>query len=132
MYDTILVKFVGSDYEKEYAYHTDLDLKKEDICVVDVNGDYKTVEVTKVRGLSRAQIDRAHKWIVQKVDVQSYLDSANKREIVIEIRNKLREYKDQAQEMVIYAELAKSNPEIKGLLDELKAVAPDMVPQIES
>ena len=132
MYNTILVKFVGSDYDKEYAYFTELDLQKEDVCVVEVNGVYKTVEVTKTRGLSRLQIDKAHKWIVQKVDVQDYLDAADRRELVTEIRNKLRSYKDQAEEMVLYQELAKSNPEIKGLLEELKTIAPDMVPQIES
>lgn len=136
MYNVVEVEFCKSDRDyqnpKKYSYYSDIDLKAGDICVVQVrDNEYYTVKVVGARGLSRAARDRATKWIVCKVDTDAYIKSLKSKELILEIKNKLRERKEQAEEMLIYQQLASTDPEIKALLEELRILAPNMVPQIE-
>jgi len=134
MYQVVQVKFPENTYNKGYSYFTDIEgLKVGDPVVVYVHGTtrgFKVAEVSKVRGLSRAERDKAGKFIVQKINVEEYEANVKKHELVLEIRNKLREAKETAEEMLIYQSLANTNPEIKELLTELRGIAPEMVPQL--
>lgn len=72
-FKTVGCMFSGSG--KLYTYKTRLDLVKGDKVVVDVNGEFKVVEVGAVH--STPQIDPKaakgfYKWIVSKVDLEHY------------------------------------------------------------
>lgn len=123
------IRFKGSN--KGYTYITDLDLKPEDKVIVDSPSEgMVVVDVIKVRGLTKNQLNVACKWVVQKVDLVAYDANMKKQEIVQEIRNQLDERKNDMQEMLIYQQLAASDPGIQSLLDELEKIDPDMVPQL--
>ena len=106
MKNVVEVQFIGADCAKSYSYYSQIEtLEVGDICVVHVvsshtgkKGEFKTVQVTKVRGLSRAARDRAHKWLVCKVDTEEYFESLQKLELILEIKNKLRERKESAND----------------------------------
>ena len=109
--------------EKGYTYLTDLDLEIGDKCVVDTPGNgLSVVTVVSVRGLTAGQRTAATKWIVAKVDVEAHKERLRRQEAAQEIRNKLFEKKSQAEELKIYQMLAKDDPEIKALLEELAGV----------
>jgi len=119
----VSVVFQGNYYEKEYSYKTDLDLKAGDKVVVDTpNNGLQIVTVTKVRGLTASQLSKASKWVIQCIDMAAYEERMRKAEIAQEIRNKLRQRKDAVEEALIYQRLAKDDPEINKLLQELSEV----------
>ena len=115
-------KEVASEREhREYTYLTDLDFKEGDMAVVESGGVYKVVEVKTVRGLTKTQREKAHQWVVAKVDVEAHKERMRKAQAAQEIRNKLQEMRESAEELLIYKALAQSNPEIQALLTELAA-----------
>jgi len=106
---------------REYTYLTDLDSQTGDFAVVENNGKYSVVEVKEIRGLTKLQRDKAHKWIVARVDVAAHEERLRKAAAAQEIRNKLQELREQQEELLIYKALAQGNPEIQQLLVELAA-----------
>lgn len=102
-----------------------------------VNEDRRVVSVVRVKkvvsdydhhveegdkllaGLSRAPI---YKELLGKAELKDYfaeLDKKRKRE---EITKKLEERFREAEKMALYQKLAETDPEVKGLLDELEAL----------
>ena len=118
--------------EKVYSYFTDLEVKVGDWVIVEVSKEFKTAMVTDAEGLSKADIAKAHKWIVQKVEVAEYEKRAIKERKINELRNQLRARKEEAEEYLIYEHLAKTDPGIAGLLRRLQELDPDSVPKISS
>ena len=118
--------------EKVYAYFTDLEVKVGDWVIVEVSKEFKTAMVTDAEGLSKADIAKAHKWIVQKVEVAEYEKRAIKERKINELRNQLRARKEEAEEYLIYQQLAKIDPSIKALMSELYDLDPDACPMIEA
>ena len=117
---------------KEYTYLTNLDLKEGDKVIVDSPHDGPVVvTVIKVKGLSKGQISVASKWIVQKVDMEAYYELVKRQELVQEIKNKLAQRKEEMEEMIIYKQLAKDDPEINSLLAELESLQNFRPKQIE-
>jgi len=115
-------KEVASEREhRGYTYLTDLDFEEGDFAVVESNGVYKVCEVKTVRGLTKTQREKAHQWVVARVDVQAHTERLRKAQAAQEIRNKLQEMRESAEELLIYKALAQSNPEIQALLTELAA-----------
>lgn len=133
MKKVILVKFFqdgGTLHSKDYSYFTDEEFKIDDIAVVDVSGTFKCVQVTQIEGLPRVAINAARKWIVQRVDVVAYEEKQRKEAVIAEIRNQLRDFKDQAEEYIIYQQLAKVNPGIKKLMSRLHELDPEACPPL--
>ena len=108
-----------SSYKKPYSYFTDLDLQEGDICVVEVSREYKLVTVQQVQGISSSALAKASKWIVQKVDSAAYDAKMAQEVLIMEIRNKLRQRRDELTELMIYKQLAGSDPEINALMEQL-------------
>lgn len=110
--------------QKEYAYFAAIsdDIQIGDHVVVFARKMFKCAQVTKVRGLTKAQQEKATKWIVQKVDLKTYKINMKREEVAQEIRNTLREEKERMEEILIYEKLAKDNPKMAQLLTELKAI----------
>lgn len=115
------VKF-DHGHSKEYHYLTDIEFAEEDKAVVNVDGEFKVVTVTSHRGFSKYEINKASKWIVQKLDLEAYYERLKKQAIAQDIKNKLQEYKEKMEEYMIYKQLAKDDPDIKDLLVELAEV----------
>lgn len=108
-----------ADGLREYAYKTDIDLAVNDYVVVKSGGYYKVVQVTKVRGLTHYQENQATSWIVCKINTAAHEERLRKQEIAQEIKNKLRKRKEEMEEIMVYKMLAKEDPSIKALLQEL-------------
>lgn len=104
---------------KSYSFLTDIeDLEKNDIVVVDtVNG------LVLARFLSYnelADTTKSTKWIIQKVDLTAHkkrLEDARQVEI---LKKKMEDRRKKAQEIEIYAILAKEDPEMQAMLDQFK------------
>ena len=126
MFNAVLIEFTDarSMTSKDYAFLTHLDLSVGDDVIVDTQKGLMVARVTKVRGLSKTQMGRATMFVVQKIDLAGHADRIKKAEIAQEIRNKLHERKRQVEEIIIYEKMAKDDPAIAGLIDELKAIDP--------
>lgn len=122
---TVTVKFATSySSSKTYVYQTDIEgIEEGDTVVVDAPSTGMTcVKVVSVEE-SADSVTRATKWIVAKVDVQSYKDriEANKRRETIIA--KLRKRQSVILENNMFAKLAEMDPEAMKLVEELKSLA---------
>ena len=120
---TISVKFTDGYSDKVYAYLTeDTEIKNDDCVVVDSpNGGYKVVRVVSVEETIES-VTKASKWIVQKVDDTAYKAriEKEKRKAVLEL--KLARAVEEARKKVDYSELAKLNPEIAKMVEEMNSI----------
>lgn len=67
-----MVKFVRGSFDQEYSYKTDLDdLGKDDVVVVQANDSY-SIAIFQRYSTTKNNIDKATKWIVQKVDTVAF------------------------------------------------------------
>lgn len=128
MKQVILVKFARENSQKEdfngYAYFADSEdnIKEGDFVVVFSRNTFKVAKVVLSRGLTANQRSKASKWIVQKVDIEQHEKRIKQEEITQEIKNALQEEKERMEDIFIYEKLAKDNPRIAALLEELKDV----------
>lgn len=120
---TISVKFTDGYSDKVYAYLTeDESIKNDDAVVVDSpNGGYKVVRVVSVEETVES-VTKASKWIVQRVDDTEYKEriAKEKRKAVLEV--KLAKAVEEARKKVDYNELAKLNPEIAKMVEEMNSI----------
>ena len=111
---------------KRYCYFTDLDLENDDKVVVRVGGrdGGRLHVVTVVDTVTTAEErDRAHEWIVQKVDTTEYDARVEKAKRKAELFEKLDAIKAEADRMAKYETLAAGgNKEAKALVKELKSL----------
>lgn len=118
---TVTVAFVGSD--KEYSYFTDIEgLKQGDLVVVDTMYGYKTANIVKVRGFSKAQRDAAGKWIVCKIDTKAFDEKLQRYALVSEIEQEIEEEMKSQARVEFYKKVAKDNPRVQELLTQLEGL----------
>ena len=137
MKKTVLVQFPKDRYsefsEKEYGYLTDdASIAKDDWVVVLVNDVPKTVKVIKDSGLSKAEVEKASKWIVCKLDFTGYEEAMKRRALVQELENTLDEIMAQEQRYAIYEKYAETNPKMASILSQIKALENGSVLTIDS
>jgi len=114
----VLVTFHGNS--KDYCYHTDLALKTDDLVLVETpSGEFKVVTVTQVNGISTYDRSKANKWIVGKIDLEEYEKKKQQRLLAREIRIRLRDRKEEMEEITLFKLLAKDDPEMQKLLKQL-------------
>lgn len=115
---TVLVKFTnGSD--GEYAYLTELQVAVGDLVVVEARDTYSAARVTKIAGLTRSQRDKAHKYIVQLVDIVAHEERRAKAETAGFLLSELDEILEQEDRLERYKRLASESPRAKEILDTL-------------
>jgi hypothetical protein len=112
-----IVNFPTND--TEYTFCTDLNLEAGDQVVVETRHGFRVATVIKTRGLTKDQMTRAYKWVVQKIDIDRHEARMAQEEVKQEIRNKLQQRKEEMEEILIYQRLAAEDSEIAGLLEEL-------------
>jgi hypothetical protein len=67
-----LIKFPRGSIDQEYSYFTDIDgLNKGDVLVVPTNNSY-SIGIFSRYSKSKIHIEKADKWIVEKVDIEAY------------------------------------------------------------
>ena len=67
-----LIKFKGYQEHMEYSYFTDIeDLKEGDVIVVPTNSSYSIGFFSRY-STNKIHVKNASKWIVEKVDIESY------------------------------------------------------------
>ena len=115
-----------------YSYFTDLTLEKGDRVVIDAQGQLIVGKVAKVRGLTQNQQGRATKWVVQKVDFTAYDKRRKEAELVQELENRMESRLKQQQKYVLFNQLAETDPEMKELVEQLRAVNPNLIPATKS
>ena len=134
----IKVAFTDDKSCRHYSYLTDdMGIKDGDFVLVAVGDDAKpdtlvpkAAKVVAAAGLSKAECDMANKWIVGPIDLTEYRRRAAVQVRVQEIKNQLRQAREETEEFLIYKQLADSNPAIKQLLGELAQLDPSMVPAL--
>jgi hypothetical protein len=110
---------------KAYSFFTDIDdLAVGDIVVVQSDGPSNRLgmaicQVSAIKGLTRHQRELATTWVIQKIDLETHTARLKRAAVEQEIRNKLRDRKDELDELMIYRTLAKDDQEIKDLLHQL-------------
>lgn len=114
----VTVQFDNSS--KNYAFFANRGVLVDGDYVVVRTGSLKIARVVQTKGLTRSQREKATKWIVQKIDTTAYLANMEREKLSQEIKNRLRDRKEEMEEMMIYATLAKGDPEIAAMLAQLQ------------
>jgi hypothetical protein len=116
-----LGEYAGKQYH--YFVPEEWEVKKGDFLIVNPRYDeFCIVKVAKHEGFTREQRKQANKWAVATLDRTEY-DRRCEAEIVVrEIKAELADAKEDYEEMMIYETLAKTNKNIKNLLERLNAV----------
>ncbi|MBC1622321.1 hypothetical protein HB925_07625 [Listeria welshimeri] len=121
----IKVKFVNSfnqeqGSEKLYDYRTFLkDLNAGDLVAVETANGYAVAEVVK---LNTASTHEPRSYAFQKIDVNTLNNEKAKQEEIEELRFKIDLQVQKTSEKARWKELAKSDPELKTLIDTLESL----------
>lgn len=128
----IAVKFTNNTAEdtaqrrSTYSYYTEDDsIEVGDFCVVVVSGVPCIVRVEQTEGLSAAQLAKAHKWLVGKVDMEEYKARQAKESMIQELQHQLDQELQAHNRLAIMAIASQTNPQIKSLLERLGAIDSD-------
>jgi len=122
---------------KSYSYWTDDDSIQVNDSVLVATGVPprvfpKVATVCKVSGLSKDAINRASKWIVGKIDLNDYLERMKRESAIADIRASLRQRMEEMEDIKFMLLLSKTDPVTRQLLDELRVIDPEAVPQLPS
>lgn len=104
-----------SGYKKYHFKNPFEDLEVGDQVVCDTVNGLVVGEVVDFKDTS----SQASKFIVQKVDLTAHLERVEKQKRIDELRKKMEKRRKEIQEVQIYALLAKSDPEMAEMLNEL-------------
>ncbi|MBU1173669.1 MAG: hypothetical protein KKD44_29210 [Proteobacteria bacterium] len=104
----------------EYCYWAERNtVSIGDWVVVKVNATFKCAKVSQVGGFTKAERDKACKWIVQIIDVKAYDQKLAKERAVQEIRGLLRERREEMEDIDLYKRLAKDDAVMAELIQKL-------------
>ncbi|EHM4866114.1 TPA: hypothetical protein ACSY4P_10625 [Listeria monocytogenes] len=121
----IKVKFVNSynqeqGSEKLYDYRTFLkDLNAGDLVAVETANGYAVAEVVK---FNTASTREPRSYAFQKIDVNTLNNEKARQEEIEELRFKIDLQVQKTSEKARWKELAKSDPELKTLIDTLESL----------
>ncbi|EHP2922892.1 TPA: hypothetical protein ACSY40_09495 [Listeria monocytogenes] len=121
----IKVKFVNSfnqeqGSEKLYDYRTFLkDLNAGDLVAVETANGYAVAEVVK---FNTASTREPRSYAFQKIDVNTLNNEKARQEEIEELRFKIDLQVKKTSEKARWKELAKSDPELKTLIDTLESL----------
>ena len=145
----VICKYIGFNSSDElctigrnYAYFIDTKKKVEKgdfICIAENRGNddracLSTVRVMNVVNDYKHNVEAGNSLIagcensprnkifVGKAELRDYFAEADKRRKREEITQKLEERFKEAEKMALYQKLAETDPEMKGLLEELEAL----------
>lgn len=124
----VQVQFDSSS--KNYAYYCDFDVEVGDLVVAPARGIPTLVKISRTIGIPKAEREKAHTLIIQKVDMDDFEARTEKLHLMMEIKGRLRAAWEQHNEMAVYQVMAANNPEIAELLDRLREISPESVPQL--
>lgn len=103
---------------KNYHYKTNLNLKKDDLVVVETQHGYGVAEVSKEEITDPNQVQLATRWIIGVLDLRE-LEAIKLREAKMkELKEKMEQRRRKLEEISIYRALASEDPEIATLLQE--------------
>ena len=121
-YKRIVEVSFGQNSYKTYAYadYDHPDIKVGDKAVVDVRGEYKVVEVVCVTDPAEYGGYPATAEIVDVVDTSGYKNRIETRKKRKELENKLETAASKRSKMYMYEQMAKDDPEMMNMLEELK------------
>lgn len=102
---------------KDYDYYTEEEnLKDGDLVVVHARDDFELAYFSRY---DEGEDDRDLKWVICKVDLSMHYGRIARKEKEKVLKEKLKKEAAKAQELQVYRILAKENPEIAALLNEL-------------
>lgn len=113
----------SSSFGKKYNFLTDVEnLQTGDKLIVDTVNGLQIADFVKYNelGFGETGVKTPVKWVIQKIDLDAHkkrVEAAIKAEKIKQMMEKKRKA---AQEIEIYAILAKADPEMAQLLEEFK------------
>lgn len=117
--------FEGHNGAKDYAYYTDIDLAVGDFAVVvspygelydeESKGYITTVKITSIDE-DVTSVQKASKWIVQKVDLAGYRERISRIEELKTIDAKIKRATEEARKLLELEKLAELSPDLKALV----------------
>lgn len=113
--------------EKEYNFQTDIeDLVLGDSLVVETVNGLRIAKFTGYIdlgfGINLESVTYPSKWVIQKIDLSTHNKRKENAERVEKLKIMLENERKKAAELEIYEILAKTNPEMKTLLEEYKTL----------
>lgn len=121
-YKRVVEVSFGSNQYKTYAYadYDHPDIKAGDKAVVDVRGEYKVVDVVCVTDPAEYGGYPVSAEIVDVVDTSGYLGRIETRKKRKKLEQQLETAASKRSKMYMYEQMAKDDPEMTNMLEELK------------
>lgn len=114
-----VVIFPNNSYSKEYYFRTNIqNLEEGTLVVVDTINGFVTADF--VRYHEEPVKQQPAKWVVAEVDLTDHFVRIKAEERAAAIKKQLDKAKKEIEEMAVYEMLAKHNPGILDLVNELK------------
>lgn len=112
---------------KKYNFLTNIeDLQAGDIVVVDTVNGFVLAEVVEyaeeLKEFGETFGNKRPKWVIQKVDVAAHEARLEKEKRLKDVKKLMEVERKKAEEKQIYRILAKENPEMAKLLEEMEAL----------
>lgn len=112
-----VVKYVNGYNGKDYDFLSDIPLQHGDMVVIEDRNGFNLGEVV---GVKRSSVN-ANKWIVDKVDTSTHVARREQEIKRKELEHAMEERMKKVNKLDRYRELAKSDPEMKRMLEEYQA-----------
>lgn len=116
--DPKIISVVFSTSYTEYAFLCYDEVKLGDTVVVDTKNGPALGQVSSVSGDNR----KATKEVIAVVDMTAFEERRKKAEKIKALRQKMDEKIKKMQDLALYELMAKQDPELKDMLDELKSL----------
>jgi hypothetical protein len=93
------------------------------VVVEATDGTFSCAKVHKTEGLSKAERDKASKWIVSVVDIAEYRER-QRREVALQaVKDELRQRREEMEDIILYQQLAQSDSVIGELMQRYNDIA---------
>ena len=115
----------SSSFGKEYNFVTDLaDLQKGEKVVVDTANGLKVVDFVRYDdlGFGETGVKTPSRWVIQKIDIEAHNKRIEAAAKIEKLKVMMEAERKKAQELEIYAILAKTNPALATMLEEYKTL----------
>ena len=118
---TVFVRF--NENPLNYSFKATDNIKKGDLVVVDTRYGFRIGEIVYDHVEGKEFIDKATKWIVQKIDVEQWKENKHKEERRQELLEKMEERKNILLTEQLLKKLSEQDSVMKELYDEFNSLS---------
>lgn len=116
----VFVRF--NENQINYSFKAINDIKKGDVVVVDTRYGLRVAQVLEDHIIGKEYEEKATRWVVQKIDIESWKENTRKEERRQELLRMMEERKNVILSEQLLKKLSEQDSKMKELYDEFNAL----------